>query len=147
MKFNFAANMMIYLGSAACGAALGIGTILITTPTIDSSAKLPLANLNRSIINDTAIISSNPFNQIKTIPDKPKIPSIPVPQVPTMPGQNGGPSDLLECLGVLPPDLCILRKNGETITAKVYCKSKFGYVESVSPSGVKIDGNFINLNR
>lgn len=147
MKINFAANMIIYLTSAVFGAALGIGTIITTTPIVESSAKIPLAKLNSNSISDAAIVSSNPFGPIKTIPEKPTMPSIPVPQVPSMPGQNGVANNVLECLGVLPPDICILRKNGETLTAKLNSDTKFGYVSNISSSGVTVDGKFINLNR
>lgn len=87
------------------------------------------------------ILGQSPF---KGIAAHPLLPEAPVPpQVPGMPEAIG--DDKLTVLGLLPPDVCIIKKGSDTITARVGDDTKLGHVGDITNRGVYIDGTFIEI--
>ena len=87
------------------------------------------------------ILGQSPF---KGIAAHPLLPEAPVPpSVPGMPDIAAG--DKLVVLGVLPPDVCIIRKGADTVTARSGDDTKLGHVGNITSRGAYIDGNFIEI--
>ena len=87
------------------------------------------------------ILGQSPF---KGIAAHPLLPEAPVPpSVPGMPKAIG--DDKLTVLGLLPPDVCIIKKGSDTITARVGDDTKLGHVGDITNRGVYIDGTFIEI--
>lgn len=70
-----------------------------------------------------------------------------VPQMPDTPGAPARQSEVLSVIGVLPPDVVILKKGGQTITAKTGSKTDFGTIGTISKTGATVDGNWIEFSR
>lgn len=81
------------------------------------------------------------------------------PSVPSMPGSSNRPdipignvganyspaSEKLEVIGVLPPDVVILRRGGETVTARSGSDTEFGHIGTVTSIGCYVDDSFVML--
>lgn len=81
------------------------------------------------------------------------------PSVPSMPGSSNRPdipignvganyspaSEKMEVIGVLPPDVVILRRGGETVTARSGSDTDFGHIGAVTSIGCYVDDTFVML--
>ena len=81
------------------------------------------------------------------------------PSVPLMPGSSNRPdipignvganyspaSEKMEVIGVLPPDVVILRRGGETVTARSGSDTEFGHIGAVTSIGCYVDDTFVML--
>lgn len=81
------------------------------------------------------------------------------PSVPSMPGSSNRPdipignvgsnyspaSEKMEVIGVLPPDVVILRRGGETVTARSGSDTEFGHIGTVTSIGCYVDDTFVML--
>ncbi len=81
------------------------------------------------------------------------------PSVPSMPGSSNRPdipignvgsnyspaSEKMEVIGVLPPDVVILRRDGETVTARSGSDTEFGHIGTVTSIGCYVDDTFVML--
>ena len=81
------------------------------------------------------------------------------PSVPSMPGSSNRPdipignvgsnyspaSEKMEVIGVLPPDVVILRRGGETMTARSGSDTEFGHIGTVTSIGCYVDDTFVML--
>lgn len=81
------------------------------------------------------------------------------PSVPSMPGSSNRPdipignvganyspaSEKMEVIGVLPPDVVILRRGGETVTARSGSDTDFGHIGTVTSIGCYVDDTFVML--
>lgn len=81
------------------------------------------------------------------------------PSVPSMPGSSNPPdipignvganyspaSEKMEVIGVLPPDVVILRRGGETVTARSGSDTEFGHIGTVTSIGCYVDDTFVML--
>lgn len=148
---NLSANKYIAYGTSVLfGVGFGLSVMYITQPIQQPTAPIPVINFaNAQLHNDVGIIGSSPFSSTfelkgKKAPGLPQVPDMPsIPSVPGMPGTQA----VLTVIGVLPPDVVILQKGPDTVTAKVGSSTKFGVVNSVSMDGAVIDGSFVELKR
>lgn len=120
------------------------------TPVIDfsylSSPNLAFASSNPFPASaDAALLTNNngklPTNLSMPTPRLPWMPTNAAANITTNPAAPTMNMEL-EVIGLLPPDVAILRRGGETITARIG-NSNFGYLTEVSDTGVEIDGKWI----
>ena len=100
---------------------------------------------------------SNPFSAIPKAGANVAPPT--PPSVPSMPGSSNRPdipignvganyspaSEKMEVIGVLPPDVVILRRGGETVTARSGSDTEFGHIGTVTSIGCYVDDTFVML--
>lgn len=99
-----------------------------------------IANQHDSFIGMVAM----PFKNSPKITGNEEMPEMPTPpSIPDMPGMG----NTLAVIGILPPDVCILQRGGETLTARSGTQTKFGYVGSIDAGGAVVDGTYLNINR
>lgn len=142
-KIGVATGLAAYLTSVLSGAVVFGSLIYFSSPAEVKPNPLPVLNFANTNLDTGSITGSSPF----VLPAAPAMetPDMPVPPgVPSMPGAGMQP-DVLTVVGVLPPDVVILQKGGESLTARVGTETKWGTVNSVTSSGATIDGAFINI--
>lgn len=149
MKLSANKYIMAYGLSILLGLGFAGGVMYSTEPIPQQAAQIPVINFeNAQLPNDVGIIGASPFSGSSIIskkaPGLPKVPEMPsIPGVPEMPGTQA----VLTVIGVLPPDVVIMQKGPDTVTAKVGSRTQFGVVNSVSMNGAVIDGAFVELKR
>ena len=140
-KIAITTSLAAYLASALISAGIFGSIIYITTPAAEQANPLPVINFANTNLDTGTIIGTSPFKAATAA----EVPEMQVPPgVPSMPGAGMQP-DVLTVVGVLPPDVVILQKGGESLTARVGTQTKWGTVNSVTASGATIDGAFINI--
>ena len=160
------------LSSAVLFSLLIVFTFPNVKPAEGSAQKLDLASVvGAAQFSSTAVASPFPaFNPeslnsmtkgvvtaMPSVPGSPmasnytgSVPSVPV--VPSMPGSPAGVaagsvSDKLTVIGVLPPNVVILKKGTSTVTAKAGTNTSLGEVGRVTKNGAYINGSFVGLKR
>lgn len=126
-----------------------------STPVIDfsylCSPNLAFASVNPfpSTSVDNLLINNKTLPANLSMPT-PKIPGNPVSTAITA---NKGISSSaakvaarVEVIGLLPPDVAILRKGGQTITARIG-DTVFGYLSLVSETGVEVNGEWVEFQK
>lgn len=130
--------------SALLSAAATSTYLYLGAPEQPKVQEIPVINFATAGIEEagenTLAISASPFGNIKQV----EVPEMPAPPaVPDMPMQSE--MEKLTIFGVLPPDVVILGKGTDTVTARTGESTKFGTVGNISADGAYIDGTFIAL--
>ncbi|MBQ3541198.1 MAG: hypothetical protein IJA40_05595 [Phascolarctobacterium sp.] len=136
-KISFANYITSIVISGVLGGMLATGVLYLVAPAVIQATKMPNMNYGNILLGGNGIIAgSSPFGL-------PKLPPAPVsPVVPDMPQ---GPANVLEVVGVLPPDVVVLQRGGESVTAYLGDETKFGVVQEVRDNGAVIDGRYVAL--
>lgn len=131
------------LGLSAVGGIIFSSLFLyIAKPVKPITSNLPIIDYDKINTHKGGIIlGQSPFKGTLTAPILPEAPVPPL--VPGMPDIAAG--DKLVVLGLLPPDVCIIRKGADTITARAGDDTKLGHIGNITPRGVYIDGNFTEI--
>lgn len=141
-KISFLCYATVLGLSAVSGIILSSLSLYIAKPVKPLTTNLPIIDYDKINTHKGGIIlGQSPFKGILTAPVLPEAP-VP-PSVPGMPEIAAG--DKLVVLGVLPPDVCIIRKGADTVTARTGDDTKLGHIGNITPRGVYIDGNFIEI--
>lgn len=143
-KIGVTTKLATYMASVISGAMVFGSFAYLFTPAEVKPNPLPVVNFSNTNLDTGSITGTSPF----ALPDtsKMKVSDMPVPPgVPSMPVGAGMQADVLTVIGVLPPDVVILQKGGETLTARAGSATKWGTVNSISSSGATIDGAFIKI--
>ena len=130
--------------------------VYVTSPQISPPGNQNTIDFSKISIGTPAFAAGSPF--MNSVPQDaltnasvmaaPAIPGSPmVPQMPSMPGVPNRQSEVLQVIGVLPPNVVILQKGGRTITAKAGSTTDFGTIGTVSRNGAKIDGAWVEFSR
>lgn len=136
-KISFASYITSVVVSAICGGLLATGAIYMVAPNQVKASALPVINYENIVSASGKIIAgSSPFG----LPAMPVAPLSPV--VPDMPTAS---VSILEVVGVLPPDVVVLQRGSETVTAYLGDETKFGKVQEIYDNGALVDGKHINL--
>ncbi len=142
-KIGVTTRLGIYAASVIAGALVFGSLAYLSTPAEVKPNPLPVVNFANTDLDTGSITGTSPF----ALPalQQMDVPDMPVPPgVPSMLGA-GMQADVLTVIGVLPPDVVILQKGGETLTARAGSATKWGTVNSISSSGATIDGAFIKI--
>lgn len=141
-KISFLCYATVLGLSAVSGIILSSLSIYISKPVKPLTTNLPIIDYDKINTHKGGIIlGQSPFKGTLTAPVLPEAP-VP-PSVPGMP--DIAAADKLVVLGVLPPDVCIIRKGADTVTARIGDDTKLGHIGNITPRGVYIDGNFIKI--
>ena len=131
---NYFTSIMV---SGLMGGLLAIGVLFTVVPTVSKIPPIPVLNYeNMKISSSNIVASSSPFGLAK-------LPNAPV--TPVVPDMMQIQSAALEVIGVLPPDVVILQRAGETVTAFIGDDTKFGVVEEIDAKGAVINGKYVSL--
>lgn len=136
-KIGFANYITSIVVSGVLGGILATGVLYLAAPAVIQATKMPNVDYGNMLLGGNSIIAgSSPFGL-------PKLPNVPVsPVVPEMPQ---APGNVLEVVGVLPPDVVVLQRGGESVTAYLGDETKFGIVQEVRDNGAVIDGKYVAL--
>lgn len=136
-KIGFANYITSIVVSGVVGGMFATGILYLMAPAVIQATKMPVVDYSNMRLSGSSIIAGvSPFGL-------PKLPVAPVsPVVPDMPQ---GPVNVLEVVGVLPPDVVILQRGGESVTAYLGDDTKFGVVNEIYADGAVVDGKRIAL--
>ena len=136
-KISFASYITSVVVSVICGSILATGVIYLVAPNQVKASVLPVIDYeNIAFANGKIIAGSSPFG----------LPAMSVaPVAPTVPDMPTSPVNVLEVVGVLPPDVVVLQRGSETVTAYLGDETKFGTVQEIFDNGALVDGKFVNL--
>lgn len=134
----------VFLG-AALGLAAGGGLAMLAdayAPTGAKGGAPKLAARPSEFFSGGSVNGPSPFLRRGAMarPEAPKPPG--VPEQPKGKEAGGG----LAVLGVIPPDVVILSKEGKTVTARSGEKTEVGSVGAITEGGAYVDGRFVALN-
>lgn len=139
-KISFLGYATVLGLSAVSGIILGSFFLYISKPAESTSINLPVIDYDKVNTHKGGIIlGQSPFKGSFVAPVLPEAP-VP-PSVPNMPDLN----EKMVVLGVLPPDVCIIKKGTETVTARSGDDTKFGHIGAITSNGAYIDGSFIEI--
>lgn len=139
-KISFLGYATVLGLSAASGIILGSLFLYISKPVESTSINLPVIDYEKVNTHKGGIIlGQSPFKNTFAAPVLPEAP-VP-PSVPNMPDMN----EKMVVLGVLPPDVCIIKKGTETVTARSGDDTKFGHIGAITSHGAYIDGSFLEI--
>ena len=136
-KISFANYLTSIMVSGLIGGLLATGVLLTVVPTVSKVPMIPVLNYeNMKILSSNIVAGSSPFGLAKLSN---------VPVTPVVPDMAQVQSASLEVVGVLPPDVVILQRAGETLTAFIGDDTKFGTVEEITDKGAVINGRYVSL--
>ena len=134
-KISFFRYVGTLVASGLLGAGLTFGLLISSNPAEVNMPKQPAVNYDSiSFLKNNIIIGSSPFSER----DVSRFQDLASPIIPELPQQD----ERLKVIGLLPPDVVILKKGGETVTAMVGEDTKFGRINSVFVGGAVIDGQY-----
>ena len=134
-KISFLRYVGTLMASGLFGASLTLGLLISSHPAEVNMPQQPAVNYDSiSFLKNNIIVGSSPFSER----DVSKVQDLSGPIIPELPQQD----ERLRVIGLLPPDVVILKKGGETVTAMVGEDTKFGHINSVFDSGAVIDGQY-----
>lgn len=140
------------ISTLVCSAFLGVFisgiTLYFARPDTAAVNSLPTINYDNINLYKSHVIGSSPFRSQQNSDNVMDMPSMPTPpSVPSMPAPSGIPNtgDQLTVIGLLPPDVCILRKGGITVTARSGSDTELGHVGSITDEGVYVDGQYLRI--
>lgn len=140
------------ISTLVCSAFLGVFisgiTLYFARPDTAAVNSLPTINYDNINLYKSRVIGSSPFGLRQNSDNVMDMPSMPTPpSVPSMPAPSGIPNtgDQLTVIGLLPPDVCILRKGGITVTARSGSDTELGHVGSITDEGVYVDGQYLRI--
>lgn len=136
-KISFANYLTSIMVSGLIGGLFATGMLFMVVPNVSKVPSLPVLNYeNMKILGSNIVAGSSPFSPAKlsNMPATPVVPDVAQIQ-----------SASLEVIGVLPPDVVILQRAGETITAFIGDDTKFGVVEEIDDKGAVINGRYVAL--
>lgn len=127
---------------------LGVGCSLVwnygNAPT-PAPAKSPVSlpvNPVKMVHTPTELTAASPFGDFKT--GKLLPPNL--PRLPGLPGNIAKPGREYELLGLLPPDLVVVKSGSKTLTLRCNADSELGYVGRIEDRGVYINGQYLVLD-
>lgn len=140
------------ISTLVCSAILGVCisgiTLYFARPDTAAVNSLPTINYDNINLYESQVSGSSPFRSQQNSDNVMDMPSMPTPpSVPSMPAPSGIPNtgDQLTVIGLLPPDVCILRKGGITVTARSGSDTELGHVGSITDEGVYVDGQYLRI--
>lgn len=143
-KISITKRLIIFGITATASIGLFGSLAYLTQPDRPSAAEIPVINYDNSGIGNKILIAGSRISPFAV-----KLPALPeVPEPPAVPAMADGYSAedaRLAVIGVLPPDVVILRKAGETVTARSGEDTKFGLVGNVGAKGAVVNGEFVEL--
>lgn len=142
-KINFLCYTIVLGLSAISGIIISCLFLYISKPVKPLVSNIPIIDYDKINTHKGGIIlGQSPFN--KGSFESLVLSEVPVPpSVPMMPDINT--QEKLVILGLLPPDVCIIRKGADTVTARSGDDTKLGHIGNITPHGVYIDGRFIEI--
>ena len=170
-KIGFTPKIVAYASSMVLSIGIfGSYNMLLSVPP-SSVPEIPVINLDTisPVISATDYAkSANPFGTISVtgagagvarmgMGGTPGVSTPTPPGVPPMPftprsegfegnvGVNYTESNEVNVIGVLPPDVVVLGRGNQTVTARSGSDTAFGTVGEVTAKGAYVDGNFIAL--
>ena len=136
-KISFANYLTSIMVSGLMGGLLATSVLLTVVPSVSKIPSIPVLNYeNMRGLGGNIVAGSSPFGLAKFSN---------VPVTPVVPDMAQVQSASLEVVGVLPPDVVILQRAGETITAFIGDNTKFGVVEEIDDKGAVINGRYVSL--
>ena len=136
-KISFANYLTSIMVSGLMGGLLATGVLFTVVPIASKIPMIPVLNYeNMRVLGGNIVAGSSPFGLAKLSN---------VPVTPVVPDMAQVQSASLEVVGVLPPDVVILQRAGETITAFIGDDTKFGIVEEITVKGAVINGRYVPL--
>lgn len=168
-KIGFTPKIVAYASSMVLSLAVfGSYNLLLSVPSTNVP-EIPVINLDTisPVISSTDYAeSANPFGTVSVTAvgagvakmgmgaGTPSVSAPTPPGVPPMPftprsegnvGINYTESSEVSVIGVLPPDVVVLGRGNQTVTARTGSDTEFGTVGAVTSKGAYVDGTFIAL--
>lgn len=145
-KIGFLKIATLFIFAAIAGSLFSLSILFLSEYKQDISSKTEIPFVDYEKIDNYkggTIMSNSPFKL--SAPDMNIFPNAPVPPgIPDMP--NDYNNDKVVLLGVLPPDVCIIKKGHEVITAHSGEKTFIGVVTNITSQGIYLDGKFLKMN-
>lgn len=170
-KIGFTPKIVAYASSMVLSIGIFGSYNMLLSVTPSNVPEIPVINLDTisPVISSTDYAeSANPFGTISvtgagagvarmgmggtqgvSTPTPPGVP--PMPFTPRSEGFEGNvgvnytESNEVNVIGVLPPDVVVLGRGNQTVTARSGSDTAFGTVGAVTVKGAYVDGNFIAL--
>lgn len=98
----------------------------LKVPLRQQPAPLSGAAFSKSFVNSSSLVGN--------------LNGIPIPSLPDASGK-------IKVLGVLPPDVAIMRINSKTITVRKNTSSELGHFDNITANGVTVSGNHYSYIR
>ena len=136
-KISFANYLTSIMVSGLLGGLLATSAIFMVVPNVGKPSIIPVLNYeNMKILGGNIVAGSSPFGlgKLTNVLVTPVVPEMPQSQVAS-----------LEVVGVLPPDVVILQRAGETVTAFIGDDTKFGVIEEITDKGAVVNGRYVPL--
>ncbi len=133
------------LNALMISGSIGVGITLLTLFALWPAEvkQQPLSVLNYRSIDISKgeiILRESPFLSGSRRLDEPVLPVIPDQEL--IEAESSG---RLMVLGVIPPEIAIIKKGDSTMTIRVGEETAYGTVDYVTRSGVSINGRFLSL--
>lgn len=139
---SISANDKIYafIASSIIGGLLTTAVLVLSLPEDVPGQPLSVLNYdNIDLSKGEIILRNSPFVPGVALQDSPVIPVLPEQEL------IDEATGRLVVLGVIPPDVAIIKKGDTMLTARVGEETAHGTIDYVTRSGVSINGRFINL--
>lgn len=136
-------------------------TLLVaSTPNMPAVRSAAIGDFSKIQVGQTVFAAASPFPVLTKVdvtalpgmpgsamlpPSAPVVP--PMPGTPNVPAAAGGYDDTLRVVGVLPPDVAILQRSGQTVTAKIGSETPWGTLSSVSKNGATVGGEWVDFEK